>query len=248
MLFNNHEFFLFSQERPSLDRARDTDKMKAAIKAKMSRKNFGKCLPSFYHSKLCSKLFKKWSLKCLFFVFFLFIRKVRPKDTDRKVRERMKVSIEAKMSGTWGSLCPDYWPQTRHPTTLRELATTLNIAKGTTDLRAEFISKVPHKSPTTLRELATASKKESTRKALEETQVSAKSVHRKQMFTWTFCKCTLFKHEIEEASEQLGATTGWITTNVGHKVRRIRALNSVRLPKHKHTGPQAGPQVRLHLV
>ena len=37
MLFNNHEFFLFSQERPSLDRARDTDKMKAAIKAKMSR-------------------------------------------------------------------------------------------------------------------------------------------------------------------------------------------------------------------
>ena len=37
MLFNNHKFFLFSQERPSLDRARDTDKMKAAIKAKMSR-------------------------------------------------------------------------------------------------------------------------------------------------------------------------------------------------------------------
>ena len=59
---------------------------------------------------------------------------------------------------------------------------------------------------------------------------------------------TLFKHEIEEASEQLGATTGWITTNVGHKVRRIKALNSVRLPKHKHTGPQAGPQVRLHIV
>ena len=48
-------------------------------------------------------------------------------------------------------------------------------------------------------------------------QVSAKSVHRKQMFTWTFCKCTLFKHEIEEASEQLGATTGWITINGGHK-------------------------------
>ena len=33
-------------------------------------------------------------MKCLFFVYFLFVRKVRPKDTDRKVRERMKVSIE----------------------------------------------------------------------------------------------------------------------------------------------------------
>ena len=60
---------------------------------------------------------------------------------------------------------------------------------------------------------------------MEATQVSAKSVHRKQMFTWSFCKCTLFKHEIEEASEQLGATTGRITTNGGHKVRRIKALN-----------------------
>ena len=66
---------------------------------------------------------------------------------------------------------------------------------------------------------------------MEETQFSAKSVHRKQMFTWTFCKCTLFKHEIEEASEQLGATTGWITTNVGHKVRRIKisAQNKIAL-------------------
>ena len=201
MLFNNHELFLFSREEsPSLDRARDTNRMKTAIKGK-DEQNFGKCLPSFYHSKLCSKLFKKWNSKCLFMDFFLFIRKLRPRDTDK----RMKVSIKAKMSGTWGSLCPDYWPQTRHPTTLRELAT--------------------------------ASKKESTRKALEETQVSAKSVHRKHRFTWhllqmyivqilgIFCKCTLFKHEIEEASEQLGATTGWITTNVGHKVRRIKALN-----------------------
>ena len=150
MLFNNHEFFLFSQERPSLDRARH--RQNEGRDQGEDEQIFGKCLPSFYHSKLCSKLFKKWNLKCLFFVYFLFVRKVRPKDTDRKVRERMKVSIEAKMSGTWGSLCPDYWPQTRHPSTLRELAT--------------------------------ASKKESTRKALEETQVSAKSVHRKQMFTW----------------------------------------------------------------
>ena len=38
MLFNNLELLLFSpEESPSLDRARDTDKMKAAIKAKMSR-------------------------------------------------------------------------------------------------------------------------------------------------------------------------------------------------------------------
>ena len=86
---------------------------------------------------------------------------------------------------------------------------------------------------------------------MEETQVSKSQCIENIGSLGTFYKCTLFKHEIEEQLSNWGPPQGGSRPMWGISAQNKSAQYNVhRLAKHKHTGPQVGPQVRLrkHIV